>query len=868
LRMSFLKRKMIDLASALRNLAKAILKDDDLAEEYEEKIDQAVCTLNSGFKEQESVNDDEQVNEDNQVNADKQANEQIRSIQKSLLARNEVEPAIEVTSLCYDLKDMGVGKIAEILRFLVAVTEGSKEESTAILDSEIQENTAECLDNAEMASVGQYGNAWNSVMDVESSESLILTGEEENDTKSSTCNSVVVPRNAYDPEKFMCETDTVMHECLFVLQGISGKLIRIDHTTETIKFVIPVKKPFGEQLKQLSVYGFLYMKLRRFCNTISNSYEKKVLLAAFSCTVDDFLRRYYAAIAELEAELFSRIRKRQENPEQNSKYIGLPPEEVFVKLWNFKAPMLSLSEIVDKSTKLSSGKFMSNLYAEAICGHSKVEKVATDALGKVCLKLKQMILSWMYEGVIKDDCEEFFIYKTKTDDSDDSWWSDSYKIRDSSVPCFLSPHIVRKILITGKSVLFLQKACGKPVYLSPFYAQRDLLRDVDPTYMFTIEEHHKISSLITASYKTVSRTLLDVLSSKLNIKFHLKALKNYVLLYRGDFATHLLEALREEWNALNLVLCMHLMAFTLESAIRNCCSKKEIESGILNQIDLKFLQPLESVSSLDTLIITYRMTPEVSTIFNETTKPIYAKLFSFLWRLRRISFMLYSNGTNFVSFSKDLKTVPEFNDLWQKFALMNNELMNFVKNVEYYCYSQVLENEWLKFMSAFQDAVDFDDVINAHNEFLKQLLDKMFLSEKHAKVMVRLRMLFGMVLDFQKLYDEFISTMDEEIVERTQLALEREELGENGQWSTADGNEFETRGKKEKLLVNLKSQFLTSLMLFKDAYRTSVGHLLVVLAEENDRMLSQFSFQIDYSRWFYRENENVRNSIRFRNINQ
>ncbi|KRZ74450.1 Gamma-tubulin complex component 3 -like protein, partial [Trichinella papuae] len=776
LRMSFLKCKMIDLASALRKLAKGILKDDDLAEAYEEKIDQAVCTLKSGFDEQESMNDDEQMNGDNQVNANKRANEQIRSIQKSLLARNEIEPAIEFTSLCYDLKDMGVGKIAEILRFLVAVTEGSKEESTAILDSEIQENTAECLDSTEMALVGQYGNSWNSMIDVESSESLILTGEEEKDTKSSTCNSVVVPRNAYDPEKFMCETDTVMQECLFVLQGISGNLIRIDHTTETIKFIIPVKKPFREQLKLLSAYGFLYMKLRRFCNTISNSYEKKVLLAAFSCAVDDFLRRYYAAIAELEAELFSRIRKRQENPEQNSKYIGLSPEEVFVKLWNFKAPMVSLSEIVDKSTKLSSGKFMSNLYAEAIGGHSKVEKVATDALGKVCLKLKQMILSWMYEGVIKDDCEE--------------------------------------ILITGKSVLFLQKAFGKPVYLSPFYAQRDLLRDVDPTYMFTIEEHHKISSLITASYKTVSRTLLDVLSSQLNIKFHLKALKNYVLLYRGDFAIHLLEAFREEWNSLNLVLCMHLMTFTLESAIRDCCSKKEIESGILNQIDLKFLQPLESVSSLDTLIITYRMTPEVSA---------------------------------------------------------------------------VLENEWLKFMSAFQDAVDFDDVINAHNEFLKELLDKMFLSEKHAKVMVRLRMLFSMVLDFQRLYDEFISIMDKAIEERRRLTLEREELGENvnepgenvnelgenvnelgenGQCSTADGNEFETREKKEKLLVNLKSRFLTSLMLFKDAYRTSVGHLLVVLAEENDRTLSHFSFQIDYSRWFYRENENVRNSIRFRNINQ
>ncbi|KRZ86056.1 Gamma-tubulin complex component 3 [Trichinella sp. T8] len=729
--MSFLKTNVIDLASELRKLAKAILKDDDLV----------------------------------------------------VLERNDIDPAIECTSLCYDLKDMGVGKIAEIFRFLLALTADWNDERTAILDTEKEEMTAECFDSKEMELVGQFKDALNSKAGVESSENVTLTGEKEKDKKISTSNSIVVPRNAYDP-------------------GLNGNLIRIERTAETVHFIIP---------------------------------------------------------------LLSRIRKNQENQKHRDKHIGLLPEEVFVKLWDFKAPMLSMCRIVDKAEEWSSGKFMSKVYGEVFCGHSRIEKLATDALGKVCLKLKQMILSWMYEGVIENGRDEFFIYKTKTDDGNDSWWNNSYQIRESCVPCFLSPHI---ILITGKSVLFLQKACGQSVDISFVHDQRDLLQQVAPTCMFMIEKHEKISSLITESYKAVSRAVLDVLPSKLNIKFHLKALKDYVLLYRGDFATHLVEVLRGELDEPNSKLRVQSLAFALECAVLGSSSKADFDNLILNQIDLKFLQPIESDNSLDNLIITYRMTPQVSALYNETTKPIYNSLFSFLWRLRRLSFMLYSNGGNLVSFSTQLKIVPEFSNLWQEFALMNRELTNFIRNVEHYFYSQVIENEWLKFMSAMEDAVDFENVISAHSEFLKQLLDKMFLSEKHAKVTVHLRTLFGMVLDFQKLYGQFIAAVDEEEdIEdmKRMMNADCEELRYVEESPTTDGNES---AKEEKLPANVKARFFTSLTLFRDAYRIAMGQLLVALVEEDDRMLRQFSLQIDFNRWFYYENEQVRNSIRFRSTKQ
>ncbi|KRZ41572.1 Gamma-tubulin complex component 3 [Trichinella pseudospiralis] len=813
LEISFLKSKMIDLESELRKLVKAMLKVDTLIELYDKKFSRAVLILNN-FKVEESVN----------------AERQMESIQRNsaifLLLRNQSETAVLFNSLWQDLKKMRFEKAGEMLRFFVAVNRCMKGGNT--MHSEGKEALSELSDRASTSS----DRCENVKFNVECNKTFTPVNVHDQVGKSSDSNLIVASRNTHNPEIIMCDTDAVIHESLFVLQGISGNLICINHTAEEIEFTLPIKRSLGEQLKMLSVYGFLYLKLKRFCDAYLDPSTGKSFLSAFAVSVDKFLAQYYQVIAELEVEWFSKLSEKRES---SGRQLGLLSEEIFVKLWPFKSTMLELSEIVATAAELSSGNFLSSLYEKVYCGDSAVANAIVDALSTVCCKLKRMITSWMYEGVIEDHGEEFFIYQQKeTANSSSSLWNMSYQIRHSCIPDFFSPYLVKKILITGKSVIFLQNACCESLDIPSVRSQRRLFEEMDPSWMFLIEKYVVVSSCIKKTYKEVSRVLLNLLSSKFNVEFHLKALKNYVLLSRGDFVSCMLENFHEELDNPNSVLRMDALTFALENALRDCATKFDITHEIIDKI------------------------------FNDKTKPIYRLLFNFIWRLRRMDFVLHSYGLNCISFSKGLKIVPEFYNLWQKFSLMNNELSNFVRNVQHYFFFQVLENAWRKFISGLHSAVDLDDVINEHDAFLNQLVDNMFLSEKHANVMLHLRTLLDFVFDFQKLYGEFISLMEDEIENREEQQLTtrpEEEVPKTGKLSISKEQELKQQVYKKTMLEDLNSKFCTPLTLFRDGYRMAVSQLLIVLANGKDDLLRQFSFQIDFSQWYYNQNENVRNSI-------
>ncbi|KRZ41571.1 Gamma-tubulin complex component 3 [Trichinella pseudospiralis] len=688
LEISFLKSKMIDLESELRKLVKAMLKVDTLIELYDKKFSRAVLILNN-FKVEESVN----------------AERQMESIQRNsaifLLLRNQSETAVLFNSLWQDLKKMRFEKAGEMLRFFVAVNRCMKGGNT--MHSEGKEALSELSDRASTSS----DRCENVKFNVECNKTFTPVNVHDQVGKSSDSNLIVASRNTHNPEIIMCDTDAVIHESLFVLQGISGNLICINHTAEEIEFTLP---------------------------------------------------------------WFSKLSEKRES---SGRQLGLLSEEIFVKLWPFKSTMLELSEIVATAAELSSGNFLSSLYEKVYCGDSAVANAIVDALSTVCCKLKRMITSWMYEGVIEDHGEE--------------------------------------ILITGKSVIFLQNACCESLDIPSVRSQRRLFEEMDPSWMFLIEK--------------------------------------YVVV---------------KLDNPNSVLRMDALTFALENALRDCATKFDITHEIIDKVDIEFLHPIQLDNYWDTIIITYRIVPEISAIFNDKTKPIYRLLFNFIWRLRRMDFVLHSYGLNCISFSKGLKIVPEFYNLWQKFSLMNNELSNFVRNVQHYFFFQVLENAWRKFISGLHSAVDLDDVINEHDAFLNQLVDNMFLSEKHANVMLHLRTLLDFVFDFQKLYGEFISLMEDEIENREEQQLTtrpEEEVPKTGKLSISKEQELKQQVYKKTMLEDLNSKFCTPLTLFRDGYRMAVSQLLIVLANGKDDLLRQFSFQIDFSQWYYNQNENVRNSI-------
>jgi hypothetical protein len=69
-----------------------------------------------------------------------------------------------------------------------------------------------------------------------------------------------------------------------------------------------------------------------------------------------------------------------------------------------------------------------------------------------------VIIRWVLFGDLKDPYHEFFISKREdpSDDSKINVWLDTYQLRQSMLPSFLSLHLATKILVIGKSINFIR----------------------------------------------------------------------------------------------------------------------------------------------------------------------------------------------------------------------------------------------------------------------------------------------------------------------------------------------------------------------------------------------------------------------------
>jgi gamma-tubulin complex component 3 len=74
------------------------------------------------------------------------------------------------------------------------------------------------------------------------------------------------------------------------------------------------------------------------------------------------------------------------------------------------------------------------------------------------IPIRDMIVEWIYNGIINDPYQEFFVSTDKMV-SEEKLWYDKYTLRVPMIPSFISMEQAKKIWITGKSINFLRVVC-------------------------------------------------------------------------------------------------------------------------------------------------------------------------------------------------------------------------------------------------------------------------------------------------------------------------------------------------------------------------------------------------------------------------
>ncbi|KNC84778.1 hypothetical protein SARC_03020 [Sphaeroforma arctica JP610] len=150
---------------------------------------------------------------------------------------------------------------------------------------------------------------------------------------------------------------------------------------------------------------------------------------------------------------------------------------------------------------------------------------------RACVPYLDTLGRWLYEGVIVDPFREFLVQesppiKNRHALSEEEYWERKYKLDEAMCPDFLFPYM-EKIIKAGK-YLNVATASGAAAKC-PFAAQISYTTDT-----------HAYARDIEKAYDFASEQLLRLLRDDLHIMTHMRSIKLFFLMERGDMYEQLM----------------------------------------------------------------------------------------------------------------------------------------------------------------------------------------------------------------------------------------------------------------------------------------------------------------------------------------
>jgi gamma-tubulin complex component 3 len=287
-----------------------------------------------------------------------------------------------------------------------------------------------------------------------------------------------------------------------------------------------------------------------------------------------------------------------------------------------------------------------------------------------------MLHRWIYEGELDDPNGEFLVSEDPTIPVADLWAS-KYAIRESMLPAFMSSELCGKILLIGKSINFIRK----------------VLNDSEPVFRSTPEFHtisgfalhntRVLGPIVEEVCKIVSKRLLEIFFQRYKFVEHLNAIKRYLLLGQGDFILHLMDVLHEDLARPAGSLYLHNLTSILETAVRATNAQYD-SPEILGRLDVQMFDVSPGDVGWDVFTLIYRNEGPIGAVLTEDAVRTYLQIFNFLWRAKRMEFVLSQVWSKQMAFSRSLSQVKEMAGALKLSEVMHAAMQHFINQIQYY----------------------------------------------------------------------------------------------------------------------------------------------------------------------------------------
>eukprot|EP00210_Caulerpa_lentillifera_P002528 g2425.t1 len=575
----------------------------------------------------------------------------------------------------------------------------------------------------------------------------------------------------------------LVHDVLFICQGIDGKHIKFNPTSSASSFVLldpklKISSPVYSLILSLCELGFLFKKIQHFASTTCSDFtlgrvmdideetESSLVTSftsqAFSYAIQKELSEYYRLMAVLESQATK--------PEGNL----LTLRRLHVWLTEALRKMRILAVLVESTLHLKGGALANSLYAHSQSGGPVSQKFIMKLLKRVSVPLFTMIRTWVFEGEFTDPHNEFFIVDNaglrrssglrrdpgKTFDL----WRMGYTLNTAMLPGFVNPSLAQKILRAGKSINFLRSRCGDVEWVQKQAANTSDNQMVSYTNLETLQ------SLVEEASSRVDQRLMHIMTKKHHLPLHFKAMRRYILLGQGDFVHSLLDCLRGELDKEMSKVSEVAVMGGIRSAIHSSNAIYDDEE-VLERLCMKKFEALTNQIGWDVFALDYKLdsTCPLSTVLTPVTLLEYQKVFRLLWKLKRAEDRLNESWRGMKCISRstsrpDLQLGRKLRSLYLLAFNARTKLAHFCTNFQHYIMFEVLEGAWKDFTNKADQATDLDALIEAHEDYVSHIVSKCLLGSDSTSDGLR-----NLLMEYFNLIDGFCNTITRLLMDSEQI---------------------------------------------------------------------------------------------------
>lgn len=688
------------------------------------------------------------------------------------------------------------------------------------------------------------------------------------------------------------EESLLLRECLYSLQGIDGDRIRYHHkeNTQQNSSLDPLSDYDGIRIQSSALShnllytgrvletrlgtgamdalricgeaGWFYKRIQSNIQEAQQDQSKGVVGRAFAGTLVEELREYHSLLTQYESQL-----------------ANLSLRQLLVDLRLPTSRLQILAVLTDGLQHLSGGNLLSGLYRHTLHGDSRHSQLARKLLCSASRPWFDILFTWTTQGVLSDPHGEFFVTEIASVE-DRHLWNDKYRVNREQIPeGVLSKELVGPIFNVGKGINFIRRCLLDSRWSMHLDGSLEEEDDTVTTgggdseqlgFVYRPQEDDNLAlerTLGRAATLVHSHILLTLREDNRMVQ-HLFALKQFLFLGQGDFFSALMDGLHSGFRDRPSIVGIykHSLLSIVENALRST-NARYLPQFVLDRLQVELLvDPDDTIYGMfgqskkdenndtrtvwDIFMLDYQVPDPLRAIVNPRKVEQYKRVFSLLFGLRRIEFMINFTWRQSATLQHALQTYGQHNGInvknnpmyaqalsfLRKISILRQNMIHLIVNLKSYFMFEVVEGGWQRLQSDIEAATTLDDVIDAHDYYIDGIVRKSLLRSGDKDDALQ-QQLADHVQILLQITDDFCNFQEEIFHESlamadvaTQKRIEADRRVREGQWGFDSERDIAEEENFFGLVDIEKSQEVDRI---SSIYNDHTLHLLRVL---NDRV--------------------------------